>query len=243
MFPFVTDLWKGEKGGAEDADEVAFSPGVTYTPKERFQLIQDARRKYNKDIVTESQQSHANEKRNNAFLARLRVNEHRILERFKSELTEEDKSFYGYFEDFIEIGEIMGELPGKVRDPSTKWRYPYEQNDKDDEVRVSIGDDRYVTLSIFNGKLYIHIREFFFNQEGRMLPTLKGIALTPQQWFQPGKIQHVMDEAIEETSNGAKRRPLLSERRSTSQLKWDLSSIDEAGCHPSNSDLNSEDTI
>ncbi|KAJ8032372.1 Activated RNA polymerase II transcriptional coactivator p15 [Holothuria leucospilota] len=86
---------------------------------------------------------------------------------------------------------------------SPKRQYPYEQNVRDDEVRVSIGDDRYVTVSIFNGKLYIHIREFFFNQEGRMLPTSKGIALTPQQWFQLGEIQHVIDEAIQEASNGA----------------------------------------
>lgn len=133
MFPFITDLWKGEKGGVEDADETAFSRGVTFTPKERFQLIQDARRKYDKDIVTESQQSHTIEKKNNTFRARLRltylrellkawhgvtfdhaklkVNEQSILQRFKSELTEEDKPYYGYFENGIEIEEIVEDLP------------------------------------------------------------------------------------------------------------------------------------
>ena len=40
------------------------------------------------------------------YHAKLRVNEYSILQQLKSELSEEDKSFYGYFEDHIELAEI-----------------------------------------------------------------------------------------------------------------------------------------
>lgn len=42
-----------------------------------------------------------------------------------------------------------------------------EENNSSTEVRLPLGEDRYATVSVFKGKLYIHIREFFFNQEGR----------------------------------------------------------------------------
>ena len=48
-------------------------------------------------------------------------------------------------------------------------------------LRVPLGDDVYASLSCFKDKLYVHIR-VYENTGTRLIPTKKGIALTPEQW-------------------------------------------------------------
>ncbi|PIK43281.1 Activated RNA polymerase II transcriptional coactivator p15 [Apostichopus japonicus] len=101
----------------------------------------------------------------------------------------------------------------------------------DTDIRIPIGDDRFVTVNVFNGKLYIHVREFFYNQAGRMLPTSRGIALTPAQWSTLIEklpliedALHRKEEAQAEASHG------LPKRRGVTHLKLKLSdSVDSTG--------------
>ena len=48
-------------------------------------------------------------------------------------------------------------------------------------LRVPLGDDVYASLSYFQDKMYVHIR-VYENTGTRLIPTKKGIALTPEQW-------------------------------------------------------------
>ncbi|XP_071838398.1 uncharacterized protein [Apostichopus japonicus] len=140
MYPFVLGLWKGEKGGISHVKENALLPNTIFTLETRQELIREARTKYGSDIVREAVRSHAIEKKNNAFRYRLRLivlkalvgawhgisyeeakltlNELQILQRFKAELSEEDKPFFGYFRDHLEFSEIFEDLPtnGASRD-------------------------------------------------------------------------------------------------------------------------------
>ncbi|KAJ8024850.1 Activated RNA polymerase II transcriptional coactivator p15 [Holothuria leucospilota] len=240
MYPFMIGIWKGERGGVEDVTEADFSHNVTFEPHTRFQLIREARSKYNADVTLEIRRSHAIKKKKNSFRAKLRVNEHLLLQKLKSTLSEEDKLFYGYFEDYIEIGEIMGDLPTKGPQILKKRQHMQDDTEGGNEMRLPIGNDRYVTVNVFKGKLYIHIRESFFNQAGRMLPTSKGIALTPQQWFKLTEMKSTIDYAIVEMQPMDAKRPTLAERRHAPPLKFQA--FDEAGCIPQHPDGTSNNT-
>lgn len=69
-----------------------------------------------------------------------------------------------------------------------------------------------------------------------MLPTSKGIALTPQQWFKLTDMRHTIDDAIEGAAVNVKHRPGLSMRRNATHLRLDLPPFDEAGCAPENTE-------
>lgn len=48
-----------------------------------------------------------------------------------------------------------------------------------------------VTVSSFNGRMLVDIRQYFKNLEGATLPTKKGISLTIPQWR---RLREAMDE-------------------------------------------------
>lgn len=129
---------------------------------------------------------------------------------------------------------LVPPLKTKGPRPLEKRQHMQDHTDGNNEMRLPIGNDRYVTVNVFKGKLYIHIREFFFNQAGRMLPTSKGIALTPQQWFKLTEMQSAVDDAIDEMQPMDAKRPTLAERRNAPPLKFQA--VDEAGCFPQHPD-------
>ncbi|KAL1497712.1 hypothetical protein ABEB36_008624 [Hypothenemus hampei] len=65
---------------------------------------------------------------------------------------------------------------------------------EDSEPTWDLGKNRFVKVSEFKGKVYINIREFY-NAEGELRPTKKGVMLTPEQ-FQRFKAS--IDEIDEE---------------------------------------------
>ena len=42
--------------------------------------------------------------------------------------------------------------------------------------------DKYLTVSEWNGVTRVHIRSYFHNDSGELLPTKKGVALTIDEW-------------------------------------------------------------
>ncbi|MBC8411374.1 MAG: transcriptional coactivator p15/PC4 family protein [Rhodobacteraceae bacterium] len=54
----------------------------------------------------------------------------------------------------------------------------------EEETRVDLGDNRLVSVSVYRGRSYVDIREFFYIESGELRPTKKGIALKPAEWNQ-----------------------------------------------------------
>lgn len=48
------------------------------------------------------------------------------------------------------------------------------------EIQKAGTDKIIVTIKEFKGKTYIDVRNFFENDEGEMIPTKKGVSLTPE---------------------------------------------------------------
>ena len=48
------------------------------------------------------------------------------------------------------------------------------------EIQKTGTDKIIVTVKEFKGKTYIDVRTFFENDEGEMIPTKKGVSLTPE---------------------------------------------------------------
>uniref|UniRef100_A0A914P8R4 Transcriptional coactivator p15 (PC4) C-terminal domain-containing protein n=1 Tax=Panagrolaimus davidi TaxID=227884 RepID=A0A914P8R4_9BILA len=47
---------------------------------------------------------------------------------------------------------------------------------------IDLGNNRFVTVDEFEGKKYIHIREYYRATDGKFVPTMKSISFTPDQW-------------------------------------------------------------
>ncbi len=48
------------------------------------------------------------------------------------------------------------------------------------EIQKTGTDKIIVTIKEFKGKTYVDVRNFFENDEGEMIPTKKGVSLTPE---------------------------------------------------------------
>lgn len=48
------------------------------------------------------------------------------------------------------------------------------------EIQKTGTDKIIVTVKEFKGKTYVDVRTFFENDEGEMIPTKKGVSLTPE---------------------------------------------------------------
>ena len=58
---------------------------------------------------------------------------------------------------------------------------PVQETNENGEVFWELGNRKRVTISSFKGKTYINIREFY-EKDGKMLPSTKGISLPVEQW-------------------------------------------------------------
>jgi len=71
---------------------------------------------------------------------------------------------------------------------------------KDDyeEQMFEIGRMRFASVSVFKGKKYVNIREYYNNDDGERKPGKKGIALTEDQWASLKKNINKIDDALAE---------------------------------------------
>lgn len=58
---------------------------------------------------------------------------------------------------------------------------PVQETNENGEVFWELGNRKRVTISSFKGKTYINIRDFY-EKDGKMLPSTKGISLPIEQW-------------------------------------------------------------
>ena len=71
------------------------------------------------------------------------------------------------------------------------------------KVQLPIGEPCYVVGQYFKGNLYLHIREYT-DTPTRLVPTKKGIALTPQQWKELELFIPLIEAEVRNARNGEK---------------------------------------
>ena len=76
---------------------------------------------------------------------------------------------------------------------------------------IPLGGDRYLSVSAFAGKLYIHVRQYFLPPTSGEKPvpvaTKKGIALSPDQWSTLHRRAPVVTETVQKLKNITGRIP------------------------------------
>lgn len=78
----------------------------------------------------------------------------------------------------------------KSKDKDTK-------DTKEDPAMIEIGEMRFAYVSTYRGQQYVHIREFYENQDGERKHSKRGIALTVPQWHAlKGKTEEI-DQALQ----------------------------------------------
>ncbi|KAG7213867.1 hypothetical protein KM043_003075 [Ampulex compressa] len=59
---------------------------------------------------------------------------------------------------------------------------PKKDTNSDEENVWDLGSNRLVTIREFKGKLYVDIREMYYDKDGDLKPGRKGISLNMAQW-------------------------------------------------------------
>lgn len=66
---------------------------------------------------------------------------------------------------------------------------------------LHLGNDCYVVAKTFRGILQIHIR-YYYRNEGKLLPTKRGIALSPSKWLKLEAYCDTLDMLLEQCFTG-----------------------------------------
>lgn len=91
-----------------------------------------------------------------------------------------------YFHFFVAISQCAPAKKAKVRQPY----------DKEGRDVFDLGSNRKVDVSELNGRLFVHIRIYFTNKDGKVLPTKAGIALSRKEWQKLLESADEIDAAI-----------------------------------------------
>ncbi|XP_012254331.2 activated RNA polymerase II transcriptional coactivator p15 [Athalia rosae] len=76
--------------------------------------------------------------------------------------------------------------------PSKK---PKKETKKDEDTVWDLGSNRQVTVREFKGKLFVDIREMYYDKDGDVKPGRKGICMNMAQWRKFMDIVADVDEA------------------------------------------------
>ncbi|XKL64347.1 hypothetical protein PGB90_004433 [Kerria lacca] len=83
------------------------------------------------------------------------------------------------------------------REPPVKKTASSSSKKKNEDEGWLLGNNRFVKVRDFRGKIIIDIREFY-EKDGELLPGKKGIALTAKQWKTFKDIVDEVDQKVSE---------------------------------------------
>jgi hypothetical protein len=72
---------------------------------------------------------------------------------------------------------------------------PEDEEPEDEESKIEIGSKRFVEVTKFKGNVYVNIREFY-KDEGKLMPSRKGIALKVEEWRNFVELQGKIEDRI-----------------------------------------------
>ena len=64
--------------------------------------------------------------------------------------------------------------------------------------QMTIGDNKFASISYYRRKPFINIREYIISQDGTFVPTKKGILLTPHEWTKLKSVVQDIDHTVAE---------------------------------------------
>ena len=64
--------------------------------------------------------------------------------------------------------------------------------------QVTIGDNKFASISYYRRKPFINIREYIISQDGTFVPTKNGILLTPHEWIKLKSVVQDIDHTVAE---------------------------------------------
>lgn len=67
--------------------------------------------------------------------------------------------------------------------------------DADEDTKIEIGSKRFVEVTKFKGGVFVNIREFY-KDEGKLMPSRKGIALRVEEWRNFVELQSRIEDKI-----------------------------------------------
>ncbi|XP_065207713.1 RNA polymerase II transcriptional coactivator [Planococcus citri] len=76
---------------------------------------------------------------------------------------------------------------------------PSKKKTKDEDEGFHLGNNRFVKVREFRGKVMVDIREFY-EKDGELLPGKKGIALSATQWKKFKDMVNDIDEKLTEVA-------------------------------------------
>lgn len=74
------------------------------------------------------------------------------------------------------------------------------ERSEQEETIWDLGNNRQVTVRDFKGKLYVDIREMYYDKEGSLKPGKKGICLNMSQWRKLLAVVEDVDKAVKAKS-------------------------------------------
>ena len=95
-----------------------------------------------------------------------------------------------FFHD--ESGELRPSKKGFALKPD-EWKKLLAAKDKinanlrakiksEEETKIELWENRFATVSMYKGRQYVNMREFYTDESGKLRPSNKGIALNPDMW-------------------------------------------------------------
>ncbi|XP_071864723.1 single stranded-binding protein c31A [Bombus fervidus] len=90
-----------------------------------------------------------------------------------------------------EIDDKKGKVSKKV---------PERESNKDEDTVWDLGNNRQISIRDFKGKLYVDIREMYFDKEANLKPGKKGICLSIAQWQKLLSVVDDVDKAVKSKS-------------------------------------------
>lgn len=74
------------------------------------------------------------------------------------------------------------------------------ESSENEDGTWDLGNNRQITVRDFKGKLYVDIREMYFDKDGNLKPGKKGICLTVAQWRKLLSVMEDVDKVLHSKS-------------------------------------------
>lgn len=85
---------------------------------------------------------------------------------------------------------------GAKEEKAVSSKKPKKENNQDEENIWDLGNNRQVSVRDFKGRLFVDIREMYFDKDGNLKPGKKGICLNMSQWRKMLSVIDDVDKAV-----------------------------------------------